>query len=115
MKITYTKKGDYLFPDLVLEETDDQIGKYGMLRKSFLKEHRTGYYTSMMLSGKLNQHLAEIDRIATERYETMMKQFMSAENVDEKLKARDQMAWLRAVGNIQNRVEEIILSELIFQ
>ncbi len=69
MELTYTRQGDYLLPDLTLPEDETQIGKYGMLRKTYLKNHRKGIYASLMLSGGLNSHLSEIDRTAQERVE----------------------------------------------
>ena len=114
MKIDYVRKGDYLFPDLALPENDYQIGKYGMLRKTYLKENRKGWYMSMLLSGKLDGHLAEIDQTAKERFDRIIEQMKVAEGVTEALKAENQFLWLQKIVNITNRAEEIILRELIY-
>ncbi|MBQ7370603.1 MAG: TnpV protein [Blautia sp.] len=113
MKITYTRNGDYLFPDLILPKSKYQIGKYGMLRETYLKEHRSGWYTSMLLSGKLDKHLAENDLAANERFDAIVDQMKAAEGVTEKLKAEQQFLWIQKVENITNRAEEIILQELV--
>lgn len=114
MKITYTKKGDYLFPDLILKESKYQIGKYGMLRRTFLKEYRTGHYTSMLLSGKLDQHLAEIDRVANEGMELLTDQIAKQEGVNEELKVADIWNWIQRMNNIRNRAEEIVLAKIVY-
>ncbi|MFQ9879082.1 MAG: TnpV protein [Ruminococcus sp.] len=73
MELTYHRKGDYLFPNLIIKEETVAIGKYGMLRKTFLKEHRKNWYQSMMLTGKLENHLAQTEKAAQERMEVLMK------------------------------------------
>ena len=111
----YTKVGDYLLPNLVLDETERRhIGKYGRLRKRYLKEHRPVRYTNLLVTGNLDKHLAEIDEACEERMELLTQQMAKRESVTEVLKAADQMAWVRRMNNIQNRAEEIILSELIY-
>ena len=111
----YTKVGDYLLPNLVLDETERRhIGKYGRLRKRYLKEHRPVRYTNLLVTGNLDKHLAEIDRSCEEQLEFIIQQMTKQEGVTEVLKAADQMAWVRRMNNIQNRAEEIILSELIY-
>ena len=114
MDLTYTRNGDYLFPDLRLEDANLPIGKYGLLRKSYLKEHKRGWYSSLLLTGKLDAHLAEIDRTCTERVELIMNQLARREGVTEALKAADQMEWVRRMNNIRERAEEIVLSELVY-
>ena len=115
MEITYTKCGDYYIPDLVLPKEEQQpIGKYGRMRQRYLKDHRPVVYSNLLLSGKLGQHLFEIDQSCTERLELIMKQMAEREGVTEKLKASDQMAWVAKMNSIQNRAEEIVLSELVF-
>jgi len=109
----YTKVGDYLLPDLTIPKTIP-IGKYGRMRKRYLKEHRPVLYSNLLLSGKLFQHLAEIDRSFEEQLEHIIQQMTKQEGVTEVLKAADQMAWVRRMNNIQNRAEEIVLSELIY-
>ena len=112
---TYTQVGDYLLPDLIIDETEQQpIGKYGRMRKRYLKEHRPVLFTNLLLSGKLDQHLTEIDRACTERMELLTRQMADREAVTEALKAADQMEWVRRMNNIQNRAEEIMLNELVY-
>ena len=114
MNLTYLRNVDYLFPDLSLEDTDLPIGKYGLLRKRYLKEHKRGWYSSLLLTGKLDAHLAEIDRTCTERVELIMNQLAQREGVTESLKAADQMEWVRRMNNIRASTEEIVLSELVY-
>ena len=114
MNLTYLRNGDYLFPDLSLEDTDPPIGKYGLLRKSYLKERKHGWYSSLLLTGKLDEHLAEIDHSCTERVELIMNQLARREGVTEALKAADQMEWVRRMNNIRASAEEIVLSELVY-
>ena len=114
MNLTYLRNGDYLFPDLYLEDADPSIGKYGLLRKIFLKERKHGRYSSLLLTGKLDAHLAEIDHTCTERVELIMNQLARREGVTEALKATDQMEWVRRMNSIRARAEEIVLSELVY-
>ena len=101
-------------PDLSLKDATLPIGKYGLLRKRYLKEHKRGWYTSLLLTGKLDEHLAEIDRTCTERVELIMNQLARREGVTEALKAADQMEWVRRMNNIRASAEEIVLSELVY-
>ncbi len=115
MTIQYHKSGDYYLPNLVLEDTEVQpIGKYGRMRKRYLKEHRPGLYSTMLLEGELFQHLAEIEKACEERIDLLTQQMAKREAVTEALKAANQMEWVRRMNNIQNRAEEIVLSELIY-
>ena len=114
MAITYQRKGDYLFPNLMIEDSPVSYGKYGMLRKTFLKENKRNWYQSMMLSGRLNQYLQEIDQRANEQLEMAAAQMAKTEGVTEKLKADDPMSWVARMNNIRNRAEEIVLAELIY-
>ena len=114
MDLTYTRNGDYLFPDLRLEDADLPIGKYGLLRKRYLKEHKRGWYSSLLLTGKLNLYLAEIDHSCNERIDLITNQFAQREGVTEALKAADQMEWVRRMNSIRARAEEIVLSELVY-
>ena len=116
MNITYSQCGDYLIPNiLLLGEEQQSIGKYGRMRKRYLKDHRPVLYSNLLLSGKLYEHLAEIDRACEDRLDLIIRQMKTQENVTEKLKADDQMAWVTAMNSIQNRAEEIILSELVYR
>ena len=105
----------FYYPDLLPPEEDvPAYGKYGRLRCSYLKAHREGLYTGLLLSGKLNAHLNEIDAAANAHMGLMIKQMARVQGVNEKLKASDQMAWVGAMENIRNTAEEIVLKELIY-
>ncbi len=114
MNLTYLRNGDNLFPDLRLEKEDLPIGKYGLFRKRYLKAHRPALYSSLLLTGKLELHLAEIDEACEERIELLIQQIAKREDVTEALKAADQMEWVRHMNSIQNRAEEIVLHELVY-
>ena len=111
----YELQGDYYIPCLVLDEEDAQsIGMWGRKYLRYIKAHRPALHTSLLLSGKLNSHLAEIDNRATEMFDRLVKQLAEKEGITEQLKATDQMAWVGAMDNIRNWAEEIILAELIY-
>lgn len=110
--LTYTMQGDYLIPDLIPPESP-KVGKYGMLRHSYLREKRAALFTGMLLSGKLNSHLEEIDRQANSMMEQLTKQLAQTEGVTEALKAQDQMEWVKQMNNIRSRAEEIVMNQLI--
>lgn len=116
MDITYTKIGDYFVPNLVLLENvkDFRIGKYGRLRLKCLKENKKAEYIILSMNGKLKKHLMEIDKLAKERVEFLIKQQAKRQNVDEKLKENDQLKWVGMMNNIKNCAEEIVINELIF-
>ena len=112
---TYTQVGDYLLPNLIIDEAEQQpIGKYGRMRKRYLKEHLPVLFTNLLLSGKLDQHLTEIDRACAERMDLLTRQMAGREGVTEALKAADPMAWVARMNSIQNRAEEIVLREYVF-
>ena len=114
-EITYTRQGDYNLPNLLPpQEEPVPHGKYALLRKKFLKEHRRVTYTNLLTSGKLNSHLAEIQQTAQRRMEEIVAQMTKAEGVTEELKASDQMKWVGLMNNIQNTAEEMVLAELIY-
>ena len=114
MKLRYVKTGDYYIPDLSLHEENYTIGKYGRLRRNYLKEHRPIIFSNLLLSEKLYQHLAEIDRACADRMDLLTRQMADREGVTEALKATDQFEWVRRMNNIRNRAEEIVLNELIY-
>ena len=115
-ELTYTRCGDYYIPDLKLsEQPEAPIGKYGRMRRRYLKEHRPGLYSSLILSEKLYPHLLEIDRAARERMNAMLPRMMEAAGVTEELKACDQLAWVGAMNSIRSRAEEIVLAELVYR
>lgn len=112
--IHYTLHGDYYFPDLEFPKTPQQgIGRYGRMRKTYLEKHRPGLYERLILSGKLYEHLAEIDTCCADRMDRMVHQMADAEGISEEKKARDQLAWVGCMNSIQQRTEEIILNELV--
>ena len=112
--MSYTLHGDYYLPDLVLREEEPTYGKYGMLRKQFLKEYRSARYQNMLLTGKLNEHLNQIDQEAREQVEMLMKQMAEKKGVTEELKVQDQMKWVRLMNNIKVSAEEIILKNMVY-
>ena len=115
--LTYTKVGDYYFPNLALDGDEDEtpLGKYGLLRQTFLQEHHHGTYTSMLLTGRLMPHLREIDSQCRERVDSMVEELKRRNGVDEAMKARDQMGWLGAVNSFIRQAEEIVLAEIVYQ
>ena len=112
---TYMQVGDYYIPDLKDEEPGHySIGKYGRMRKRYLQEHRPILFNTMLLSGKLFQHLSEIDCACKERIELLTRQMAQQEGTTEALKVTNQMEWVRRMNSIQNRAEEIVLNELVY-
>ena len=113
---TYRQEGDYFLPNLSLLPDAEayQIGKYGRLRKQYLKEHRRALYTCMMADGTLWKHLAEIDCSCNARLGIIETAMMKQEGVTEALKASNQMEWVRRRNSIRNRAEEVILTELVY-
>ena len=113
---SYHQEGDYLLPNLSLpsDAEEYQIGKYGRMRKRYLKEHRPILFTNLLFSGELDQHLVEIDRACIERVERITADMAKVEGVTEALKAAEQMEWVRRMNNIRNRAEEVILSALVY-
>ena len=110
----YELQGDYYIPCLVLDEDPQPIGMWGRKYHRYIKEHRPVLHTTLLLSGKLNSHLAEIDNRATEMFDLLMKQLAEKEGITEQLKAQDQMAWVQRMNNIRNAAEEIVNAEVIF-
>ena len=112
--MSYTLHGDYYLPDLVLNEEEPTYGKYGMLRKQFLKEHRSARYQYLLLTGKLNEHLNQIDQESRKQMEMLMGQMAERQGVTEELKVQDQMKWVRLMNNIKVSAEEIILKNMVY-
>ena len=110
----YTLHGDYYLPDLVLNEEEPTYGKYGMLRKQFLKDYRPARYQCLLLTGKLTEYLNQIDRDAREQGEMPMKRMAKKQGVTETLKMRDQMKWVGLINNIKASAEEIVLKEIVY-
>ena len=112
---THSRVGDFLIPDLVLEELPEGwTGKYGIMRQEYLKMWKKSLYNDLLLSGKLQQHQLDIDRDAREEFETIVRQTAKAEGVTEELKKQDHMEWVRRMNSIRNRAEEIIRNDLIY-
>ena len=115
MELTYTQCGDYLIPNLVLSDTREyHIGKYGWMRRAYLKDHHPALYSTLLLTEKLFSHLAEIDAACKNRLEIIEAEMMCREGVTEALKAADQMGWVRRRNSIHSRAEEIVLHELVY-
>ena len=111
--LSYTLHEDYYLPDLEINEEEPTYGKYGIMRKQFLKEHRIARYQYLVLTGKLTEHLNRVDKEAREKVEILVEQMAEQWGVTEKLKMQDQMEWVRKMNNIRSRVVEIIDVELI--
>ena len=112
--LDYVLVGDYYLPMIGLPEETRPIGYCGMLRKEYLKKHKSGMYSYFLLTGKLDNYLADLNEQAQERYELIEEQMRCVEGVTEALKARNPMGWVRQCNNIRNRVQEIVLSELVY-
>ena len=112
---TYRQVGDYFIPNITLPDDGEyQIGKYGRMRRSYLKEYRKILYNNYVLEGTLFKHLAEIDQACNERIENIISAMAKQEGVTEALKATNQMEWVRYMNSIRNRAEEIVLHELVY-
>ena len=112
---TYRQEGDYLIPNLALPNDDDyEIGKYGRMHLSYLKEHRKILYTNYVTEGILSKHLSEIDQVCNECMENLVSAMAKREGVNEALKAADQMEWVCRMNSIRNRAEEIVLREVVY-
>ena len=114
MELTYRQVGDYRLPELTLPEEQPEIGKYGRMRKAYLKAHRKALYSTLMTTGKLMTHLAEIEQTAQRRLAEITSAMEMQAGVTEELKATDQMKWVGLKNNILQAAEEQILSELIY-
>ena len=112
--IDYILVGDYYIPDLKLPEEHRPIGKYGRMHREYLREAHPARLNTLTLTGELWTYLADLNEQAQERYELIEAQMRSAEGVTEKLKAQNPMEWVRQCNNIRNRVQEIVLSELVY-
>ena len=112
--LDYILVGDYYIPALRLTEESRPIGHWGRRRKAYLEEARPALYCSLLLSGKLWTHLADVDEQAQERLDLIMEQMKAAEGVTEELKARNQLAWVQHMNSIRSRAEEIIYAELVY-
>lgn len=112
--LSYTLHGDYYLPDLEINEEKPTYGKYGIMRKQFLKEHRSARYQYLVLTGKLTEHLNQVDKEAREKVEMVMEQMAEQWGVTDELKMQDQMEWVRRMNNIKNVAEEMVLLEMVY-
>ena len=112
--LNYTLHGDYYLPDLEINEEEPTYGKYGIMRKQFLKEHRSARYQYLVLTGKLTEHLNQVDKEVREEVEILMEQMAEQWSVTEELKMQDQMEWVRRMNNILEIAEEIIEGKLLY-
>ena len=112
--LSYTLHGDYYLPDLEINEEKPTYGKYGIMRKQFLKEHRSARYQYLVLTGKLTEHLNQVDKEAREKVEMVMEQMSEQWGVTDELKMQDQMEWVRRMNNIKNVAEEMVLLEMVY-
>ena len=114
--IKYELKGEQYYPMLeVSEEKEHQIGKYGLLHRDYIKQHRRGTYTTLLTEGRLNAHLHEIDVQANEMVEAIVANLAREHGIDEELKASDALKWVAEMNNIKASAEEIVLREVIYQ
>lgn len=114
MKITYEKCGDYLIPNIIPNsEPEGELKKFGLMRKHYLKEYRSGIYQGMVLSGKLKEHLLMVQEQAELKFDVLVEQMAEREGVTEKLKAENQMLWVKRMNNIRARAEEIVREEIL--
>lgn len=115
MNITYEKCGGYLIPNLIPDpEPEGELLRFGLLRKSYLENHRRGIYVGLLLSGKLMKHLLIIQEQAEERFDLLVEQMVKQEGVTEQLKERNQILWVRKMNNVRVRAEEIVREEIIY-
>jgi hypothetical protein len=114
MNITYEKCGDYLIPNLIPDpEPDGELRKFGLMRKSYLENHRRGIYSGLLLSGELKKHLLMIQEQSEERFDLLVEQMAKQEGVTEQLKVQNKMLWVKRMNNIRERAEEIVREEII--
>lgn len=115
MNISYTRKGDYLLPDLILKDKEQfNIGKYGLLRLNYIKKYQLGLYFDLLVNDKLNEYLHNVDTTVMEKVQKLIKEQAEKENINEQLKENNQMLWVSKMNNIKNIAEEIILKEYIY-
>ena len=115
MNISYTKIGDYLLPDLILENKKQyNIGKYELLRLNYIKKYKLGLYFDLLVNDKLNEYLHNIDTTVMEMVQKLIKELAEKENITEELKSSNQMLWIDKMNNIKNIAEEVILKEYIY-
>ena len=113
--INYTLQGNYYLPDLALPEQEDKpIGLWGQRHLRYIKQHRKILYINLLTSGKLNDHLTDIDKQAKDMFFRLVKQMAECEGVTEQLKADNQMEWVDRMNNIRSRATEIVNNDIIY-
>lgn len=115
-EITYHKEGDYLIPDLIMDNSCENCNmeKYGRLRLNYIKNYKRGLYTELMINGTLSKHLSDIENAATSQINLIVKKLAESENINEQLKEHHQMEWIQTMNSFKNRAEEIVLNEMIY-
>ncbi len=118
MKVTYHPDGRFLFPDLTIGSESKEpwmIGKYGLLRKTYLKNHRPGQYQELLFNGKLTDHLADIDEAATDRFIQLTDELAKVQDITETLKAENMLLWIQRMNAVREQADELVLRELVYQ
>ena len=110
--LNYTQTGDYLLPNLTLNQPRKPLGKYGRLRRTYLKDHRPVLYNTMLLNGNLYLHLMELEQTAESRMQQMMTELLKQDPAPDKEK--NQMGWVRHMNSLKAQAEELVLTELIY-
>lgn len=115
MNISYTRKGDYLLPNLILKDKEQfNIGKYGLLRLEYIKKYKLGLYFDLLVNDTLNEYLHDIDTTVMEKVQKLITELAEKENITEELKSSNQMLWIGKMNNIKDIAEEIVLKEYIY-
>lgn len=112
--IAYTKVGDYQIPNLTVPTEEYQIGKYGMMRRTYLREQRPSLYSLLMMKGELLKHLEDIDKTATQQVQSIVSKMAKAEGVTETMKSTDPLRWTGLMNNFLHSAEELVLSEIVY-
>ena len=115
MNISYIRKGDYLLPNLILENKEQyNIRKYGLLKLDYIKNNKKSLHIKLLMNDELNKYLHEIDELVEDKVNELIKVLAEKENINEEMKCNQQLLWIKRMNNIKNRVEEIILKEYIY-
>lgn len=115
MQLTYERCGDYLVPNLVADAVPEgELRKFGRMRESYLKNHRKGIYSALLLSGKLKEHLLMVQEQAEERFDVLVEQMSKSDGVTEQLKVENQMLWVARMNSVRDRADEIVREEIIY-
>ena len=114
MEVTYQRRGDYLLPELTIEPSQGKIGKYGLMRKEFLKREKRALYTQLLIKGELMNHLLQVQKQAEEELARLIELFSQAENLSEEMKNNQPLDWTSRRNRIKKQAEELILARIIF-